>query len=301
MTAGPARWTARGASAMGSAHLRTGAPNQDAYAVWTGRTALVAAVADGHGGRRYVRSGLGAQLAVSIAIQLGADLLERRRPDPMGAAPGLPAEVVARWRQTVLAHHDTHPLTPDEVGRAGDLDDPALLYGATLIVALASDDLVAVVQVGDGSVVVGDAGGVTRPVPGDPRLVANETTSLCLTTAIDDFRWGATELTSPSSLVLLSTDGYGNSFASDDWETEVMADLVAQVGRHGFGKVAAELDGWASESAEVGGDDATLVLLQRTATPRRGRLASVLLGNGAATAARPAHTTANDRIPRRTR
>ena len=49
--------------------------------------------------------------------------------------------------------------------------------------------------------------------PGDDRLVAGETTSLCLATAADDFRHAFLPASAEPDLVLLATDGYGNSFA----------------------------------------------------------------------------------------
>ena len=58
------RWAAATASVRGASHERDGKPNQDAVRVVqvVGKTAgLVAAVCDGHGGNRYVRSDVGAR------------------------------------------------------------------------------------------------------------------------------------------------------------------------------------------------------------------------------------------------
>ena len=135
-------------------------------------------------------------------------------------------------------------------------------YGATLIVALASGRALAVAQIGDGAALTVGPGKPHSLVPGDDRLVANETTSLCLPSALDDFRHGATTLEGDDPpLTLLSTDGYGNSFASEEWESEVMTDLATQVGLHGFDSVCGSIPQWVAESADVGGDDVTVVLL----------------------------------------
>ncbi len=60
-------WRVVGASVRGATHVRLDRPNQDAL-YWrprSGRAAeMVLAVADGHGGPRYVRSGIGAWYAV---------------------------------------------------------------------------------------------------------------------------------------------------------------------------------------------------------------------------------------------
>ena len=271
MSRGATAWVAEGASRRGSSHERTGAPNQDAYAVRRVGASVVAAIADGHGGRRYVRSQVGSTLAVQLAIELGAELLSARRPDAAAAARALPARLVPAWRAAVDEHYGRHPLTADEEEKAGgETRDPAILYGATLIVALAADDVVAVAQIGDGSALGAGPQRLEHLVPGDDRLVANETTSLCLPTALADFRWGSAHFDSGSA-ILLSTDGYGNSFASEGWEAEVMSDLVGELDSHGFDEVAGSLESWAADSASVGGDDVTLVLLSRAPVDTRGR------------------------------
>ena len=285
MNQGRPVWIAEGASRRGSSHERTGAPNQDAYAVERVGACVVAAVADGHGGRRYVRSQVGSRLAVRLSMELGAELLSVRRPDASSAAHSLPGRLVPAWRAAVDEHYALHPLTAEEVEKAGDGPlDPAILYGATLIVAFAAGDVVAVAQIGDGSALGAAPQRVEHLVPGDDRLVANETTSLCLPTALADFRWG-TAYFGDGSAILLSTDGYGNSFASEGWEDEVMADLVNELGAHGFEEVAGALDSWAADSAAVGGDDVTLVLLSRLPeSPRRRRSAWLATGALAALA-----------------
>lgn len=271
MSRGAPEWVAEGVSRRGSSHERTGAPNQDAYAVQRVGSSVVAAVADGHGGRRYVRSQVGSALAVRLAAEIGAELLSTRRPDASEAARALPARLLPAWRAAVDTHYHQNPLTPDETERAGTEQlDPAILYGATLIVALAAHDVVAVAQIGDGSALGAAPHGVEHLVPGDDRLVANETTSLCLPNALADFRWGTGHFETGSA-VLLSTDGYGNSFASEGWEEEVMSDLVTELDSHGFEEVAASMGSWAGDSAAVGGDDVTLVLLSRTLPARTAR------------------------------
>lgn len=282
MSRGAPVWVAEGVSRRGSSHERTGAPNQDAYAVQRVGASVVAAVADGHGGRRYVRSQVGSALAVRLAAEIGAELLSARRPDPSGAARALPARLLPAWRAAVDTHYHQNPLTPDETERAGTEQlDPVILYGATLIVALAAHDVVAVAQIGDGSALGAAPHRVEHLVPGDDRLVANETTSLCLPTALADFRWGTAHFDS-GSVVLLSTDGYGNSFASEGWEDEVMSDLVTEMDSHGFAEVAASMGSWAGDSAAVGGDDVTLVLLSRTPPGRTARKPGRLAWGGLA-------------------
>lgn len=266
--AGPATppWRVMAATALGASHARTGAPNQDAHqsAVIDTPTGpvVVLAVADGHGGRRYVRSDHGATLATALAVQVCTELLGRPGSDPASVSRALPAQLLPRWRDGVSAHLDAHPFTAMEHQRAGrDLDEaPLPAYGATLVVALIAPDGVHLVQIGDGDALVYMAGGVLRPVRDDPRLVGNQTTSLCLPDALSDFRHGFVAAAHQPSLVLVSTDGYGNSFAADDWAPAVLTDVARLVDRDGWAAVEAALPEWVAESARVGGDDVTVLI-----------------------------------------
>lgn len=104
------RWRAITGSAQGAQHDRTGLPNQDAVrivAVDGAVAGLVAAVADGHGGSRYVRSDTGSQMAVDLACAVGAEVLARLGSSPDEAtirstvSAGIAPAVVSRWRRGV--------------------------------------------------------------------------------------------------------------------------------------------------------------------------------------------------------
>lgn len=275
-------WAGVSASVRGSSHVRSGLVNQDAVGVARHGDGIVAVVADGHGGSRYVRSDRGARFAVTLALELGGALLEDTPETGPASRPSrelmaaLMAQVVPAWRAAVLADAAAEPFTPEERTRAGvELDgDVTVAYGATLLVAIAGPDGVGVSQLGDGDVVaVGPDGVAARPVPDDPRLVAGQTTSLCLASALDDTRYG--ELGSGQvELLMLCSDGYGNSFAEERWREDVAADLLDDVRRRGIDGVGADLPDWLAQSAEAGGDDVSMAVLHRrpsaTNAPPRG-------------------------------
>ena len=272
---GAAGWAATSSSVRGSSHDRTGLPNQDAVAVLSLDGALagvvVAAVADGHGGQRYVRSGAGSAFAVEIACAIGAEICER-----LGSAPearqleralleaATPA-IVKRWREAVTADVASNPFAAEEhVTGGADLDsEPLVAYGSTLILALIMPTLVGLLQIGDGdALVVTSAGLVSDPVPGDDRLVGGETTSLCLPTAVADAR-AAVVAVDDVELVVLCSDGYGNSFASPQWRHDAGVGFLDAVRAGGLAGVEAKLPGWLADSAEAGGDDVTMVVAHR--------------------------------------
>lgn len=296
--AGPSAWTPLAATALGSSHGPDGT-NQDSYHVETltdrdGRRVLVAAVADGHGGRRYTRSQIGSDTAARLVAQvlddaLGSDLAAGQSLGTL--LPQVMPRFVPAWRDAVRAHAQTHPFAADELATVGLTtgSDPSVAYGSTLLVAAVRGDEAAFAQIGDGDIVVRDSTGtVTTPVPGDARLVANETTSLCLPSAVDDFRYASCALTGASDLILLASDGYGNAFASDEWRGEVMTDLAHLVQEQGSTPVAANLPQWLAESATVGGDDVTVVLLVHQPDPSSPVAAAPAAGAAPTSAAAPA-------------
>ncbi|HTL84227.1 MAG TPA: PP2C family serine/threonine-protein phosphatase [Acidimicrobiia bacterium] len=261
-------WDVLDASVRGSAHVQRGLPNQDAIAtrvIADGRGAI-AAVSDGHGGERYVRSDVGSQLAVEIACDAlsrwtidvqNADAAERELRDR------IVPEITAAWRARVQEHLAANPFTDEERARGNaPLDDqPLVSYGATLLVALAAERSLALAQLGDGDILLVRGNDVQLPIEPDARLVASQTTSLCLQTADDDFRCAVLADIENVDLVLMSTDGYANSFANDDWEHEVGRDLRARVTELGTDAVRLQLPAWVGESAQASGDDTSVALL----------------------------------------
>ncbi len=255
------RWQILGASALGGTHVRSGAPNQDSWSSQATDHGTILAVADGHGGRRYVRSDRGSQLATRLATALGSELLAHSGR-AQAAARALPERLLPAWRSAVLDDISAHPFTAEEAERAGaDLaGDPLVAYGATLLCGFVGADGVSICQIGDGDAVVLTGAGVRHPVQGDARLVGNRTTSLCLPHAVGDFRFGDVPDSEAPALLLLSSDGYANSFADADWARPVLADLAAHLRAQDAAAVAAALPDWLADSARVGGDDVTVAL-----------------------------------------
>jgi Protein phosphatase 2C len=255
-------WETATASTIGPAHLATGRPNQDAAAgCTTGRGATVA-VADGHGGPAYVRSGLGSAFAVAAALAV-VDGIDTDRWSPRTARRALVRDVVPRiierWHAAVSAHLAAHPFTAQE--QAAVLH-PTTAYGTTLLMAIATPQVVAVVQIGDGDVLVVDPTGHTS------RLFAGAVSDGDLTASMAALDPGLARIAvrpaAGTSTVLCATDGYGGSFDSTDWWHEVGADLHDLFRDHGFGPVRDSLRGWTDASAGASGDDTTVGVLHRT-------------------------------------
>jgi Protein phosphatase 2C/FHA domain len=275
-----ARLRVTGATVQGASHKRSGVPNQDACA-WLPKSGagdvVVAAVADGHGSPKSFRSQVGADLAVNVATTVLwrrlADLSLGRSGDGDARFRDGLVEITERWSAEVRRHLGETPFDAEELdrlaergGEAGlrEVERNALLaYGATLLVVAVGQTSIHYAQIGDGDILVVSADGrVRRPLPGDRRLIANETTSLCDKDAARLFRTASEALDRSVGLVLLMSDGYGNSFPTDEEFQQVGSDLLYMIDRDGIDGVEDHLEDWLTETTEHGaGDDVTLAIV----------------------------------------
>ena len=286
-TRAEAEWRVVGETVPGASHLRAGIPNQDAilYARQSSaRLPVIVSISDGHGSDKCFRSHRGSRFAVRIGCDLLDELVGGRHtalpPSELEAAvrESLTSEFVRRWRAAVEADLKREPLREEEFARMIERDgegsrrlvesNPYLAYGATSLSLLLTPTYALYLQLGDGEMVtVSEAGGIGHPLPEDMRLLANETTSLCLDKAAEDFRFavhphGEGEL---PALILMTTDGYYNSFSTTAGFHQVGGDLIQMLREDGgFGAVNRGVKGWLEEATAAGsGDDCTLAIVCR--------------------------------------
>jgi hypothetical protein len=265
-------WLALTASQRGAAHQAVGLPNQDAVAAHQIRPdVLVAAVADGHGHRRHFRSARGSQLAVAVACEAAGELTARL--DEFEAARQIESEalrklvpvITRRWRDAVREDVAADPFTAQEEATRASGDDALIAYGSTLLLAIAGRRWLVLVQIGDGDIMgIQPDGRPLLPVPRDPSLDGQQTTSLCGPRAEDDFRAAVVDAsTTPLLGVLLATDGYGNAQVADPWADAVSVDLAGLINDRPPDWLADQVPLWASRCASADGsaDDTTIALL----------------------------------------
>lgn len=263
-------WQVVGQSVRGAVHERNGLPNQDAIH-WLPESgngpSVVLAISDGHGSARYPRSHIGARIAVENAAQLVHEFLNSQVDGDHHVSlikdateEWLPRALVRDWSEAVTDHLAQEPLTENELQSLA-ASDASIAYGATLLVAAVTERFAFYLQLGDGEIlVVSERGEVTRPMSKDERLFGNETTSLCAPDAWRDFRVKFQPFSqSPPALILLSTDGYPNSFRHESGFLQVGSDILNMIHTHGLSSVNENLKGWLSDSTHAGsGDDVTL-------------------------------------------
>jgi len=278
-------WRVFGESVRGASHSRLSAPNQDAIE-WRPREGVgppvVLAVSDGHGGAKYTRSQTGSELAVATAVEALWELVTPPSEATLSwirsfAEVELPRDLIRAWEEAVAHELQETPLTDVELAEVARREgaaareslesNEALAFGSTLIAVAVSETFIVYAQLGDGDILVVDGEGrVERPMPGDPRLFANQTTSLSGREAEKDFRIVFQALAgSPPTLILAATDGYANSFRSDADFLRVGSDLTAMIEREGVEGVQNALPDWLAEASVSGsGDDITVGVLSRT-------------------------------------
>jgi hypothetical protein len=278
-------WRAIGTSVRGAAHVRAGLPKQDAIG-WIPESGealpLIMAVSDGHGSAKCFRSDAGALLAIHTTMQTMQEFVNGQLTAvslsaiKRTAEEQLPQELLRRWRAAVEEALRTTPFSVEElatlerkdgtVARQSVEANPFLAYGATLLIVLVAESFILYLQLGDGDILtVTETGEVERPVPGDAQLLANETTSLCTPNAWRDMRVRFQVLAGPPpALILLSTDGYANSFRDDTGFFKVGSALLDIIRTDGLDKVRESLEGWLTETTQAGsGDDIALGIVCR--------------------------------------
>jgi serine/threonine protein phosphatase PrpC len=285
------KWRCGGVSVLGASHVRQGAPNQDAIGWWPETDQglpLILAIADGHGSAKSFRSQLGAAHAVQIAIAELTDFLQLHDPQRLAARSrdlkqleqslqqDFAEQLVRIWQAQIQEHLQAHPFTEAEFQKLKAKDgevacqmvrqNPWLAYGATLLATVVTPQFMLYLQLGDGDILCVDRRGQSyRPLPVDPDLIANETTSLCLPQAWEWLRCKLSPIPAPDlvpNLILLSTDGYANSFVSEADFCKVGPDYQQMLQELGFAEVMSQLPNILQETSQQGsGDDITLGLI----------------------------------------
>lgn len=301
------KWRCIGESVKGASHVRSGLPNQDAIR-WFPESGiglpLILAVSDGHGSAKSFRSDRGSRFAVETAIKVIQEFFLSSQSSDINfsalkdaAQRLLPPRLVNEWRKAVnkdlgLSENDEEKLTnkpnftDEEKQILVDKDGEAawqavennyfLAYGATVLAVLVTDSFIVYIQLGDGDILEVDSkGNTTRPLERDPNLIANETTSLCMNKAWNEFQVHiklypqGTPKEIPA-LILVSTDGYSNSFSTDEGFFKIGQDYRQMFKSNLTEEVRQKLEGFLQETSEKGsGDDITLGMIKRLETDDR--------------------------------
>lgn len=271
------QWLATGYSVRGASHQESGLPNQDAI-TWRTGGAVVVAVADGHGSSRHFRSQRGSGFAVESLVDILSQFVQQLGPEleleeiETLARAQLPERLVELWRQRVNIDLEEDPVSVAEWERLISTSGassrqmqertPTLAYGSTALGAVVGEKFVLFLQLGDGDILgVEPDGRVKRAFERDRRFAPNQTTSLCLEDAASETRVTLWPLPGPV-LLLLSTDGYANSFRTEEDFEQIGPAYLEFIRTQGLERLDEELPAALEDVTQNGsGDDVTLAVL----------------------------------------
>jgi serine/threonine protein phosphatase PrpC len=262
-----------GESVQGASHIRSGMVCQDSYKkVEVSDQIALIAVADGHGSASCPYSKTGSVIATNVFCRVMEDMLAGfadnmdffltylNREGEVKIAQAIDSE----WKRRIWkAHLDNKREKP--LLENGEPDKAAVYkqYGTTLLGLLVTPDFIFAFQLGDGDILYVDDIEIQPVIEGD-KILGTETHSLsrldAWKNAITMIRMRKVEDQKPH-FYLMSTDGFSNSYRTQDDFYKTCRDYYTLIQEHGFEAVAANLKDWLKETSELGcGDDITVVM-----------------------------------------
>lgn len=265
-----------GKSVKGATHERNGLPLQDCCKIEEISDKItIIAVADGHGSSKCPRSDRGSMIAVNTFCAVIKDYLLNygkekdgltnlvtflNREGDMRFAQDICEEWQARVKQSFYKNKDE-----SLVDAQGSIDWKRVysLYGTTLLGMLITDTFVFSFQIGDGDInyITSDE---ISPLVDPEKFLGTETHSL---SKVDAWRKAVASVRRKNAsedvpyLYMLSTDGFSNSFVSQEEFNKTCREYYEMIGQHGYEAVKDNLEKWLKETSELGcGDDITVVM-----------------------------------------
>ncbi len=200
-------WMLTGASVIGPSHLSKQMPNQDAFLYKEISPAVtVMAVSDGHGGKLHPQSHIGSQTAVTVAVEL----IESYYHEVLAEQSVDGRQMRYDFEQTLSK--DIHTQWQKRIREQDDYTSD-VAYGCTLLACLVTEDMLVILQIGDGkAVVILEDGTIFYPVHHDERFAVNETASMSQANAWAEMAVAMIEHPRAMRMVALSTDGVENAY-----------------------------------------------------------------------------------------
>lgn len=279
-------------SCQGESHIATGKVCQDySYSKVYENGNAIAIVCDGHGGKRYFRSDIGAKIAAEVTEhkvrtfieEVGLLLLKSEPFTQHGtiseqitnqdfdktsnierAFRQLFGSIIYEWNAEVLAHATQNPIS--ELEKEG-LEDRWIkefeeninlekVYGCTLIVYAYTPEFWLAFQIGDGKCFACDTeGNWSEPIPWDERCFLNKTTSICDSGAIDEFRYCYEGNGQFPIAVILGSDGIDDSFGSEENQANFYVQILKSIAKSGLDATLSEIETTLPQLSKIGSQD----------------------------------------------
>jgi serine/threonine protein phosphatase PrpC len=282
------KWLVYGKSLKGAIHSRSGYSNQDSIQ-WKQSdvsNTIIMSIADGHGSDMHFRSKFGAQFAVKTAVETLFELFHNQPLEINNVSQikdiirySIPRLLVHNWMDRVQNHVKKHPFSKNEIDlilkNKGPLilekiiNNPKIAYGSTLLTAVITKYYFIFFQLGDGNILIVDNDKNIRNMfttrnndliekPFIESIIHTE--SLCMDDSWLEFKTGIFDFQAlKPKLILLSTDGYYNSFNNTSGFLKIGLDYLALLEELGYSYLSQNLYSILKQtSIEGSGDDITL-------------------------------------------
>ena len=291
ITSNSKKWLVCSKSVKGALHSLTGNSNQDSIR-WKQSSisnTIVMSVADGHGSDIHFRSKIGSQIAVKTAVETLFELFHNQPIEINNVSQvkdiirySIPRLLVHNWMDRVQYHVQKHPFSTNDIDlvlkKKGPLilkkiiNNPRIAYGSTLLTAVITKNYFIFFQLGDGNILIVDNNKNVRNLfsnknsdSGDKSLIESivHTESLCMDDSWLEFKTGIFDFHAlKPKLILLSTDGYCNSFNNESGFLKIGRDYLSLLEEYGYSYLSENLyDILRQTSREGSGDDITLGLI----------------------------------------
>lgn len=279
-------------SCQGESHIAAGKVCQDySYSKVYEKGNAMAIVCDGHGGRRYFRSDIGAKIAAEVAEnkvqtfidEAGLSLLKDspftrcatisdqitnqdfdKTSNIERAFRQLFGSIIYEWNARVLDHASQNPIAePEKDGLEGhwikEFEEKKSLekvYGCTLIVYAYTPEFWFAFQIGDGKCFACDENGNwSEPIPWDERCFLNRTTSICDSEAIDEFRYCYDGSGRYPIAMILGSDGIDDSFGAAENQANFYVQILKSIAKSGIEATLNEIETTLPQLSKIGSQD----------------------------------------------
>jgi serine/threonine protein phosphatase PrpC len=262
-----------GVSVQGASHKRTGKECQDSCKSFSVGRVSILSVADGHGSDSCPYSKTGSKIAVNVFCDIMRDYCTHYADDTDSLLTFFNREgdtkvaqaIDKEWKRRVRKAH-TDNKREWTVDDKGERNDAAVYsqYGSTLLGLLIMPSFLFAFQLGDGDMAyISDAG--VEPLIVTEKILGTETHSLskpdAWKKAITITKRTVFDNPESAHAFMLTTDGYANSYASQEEYYKSVEGYFNLIKEHGAVAVLGNLRQWLSETSEMGcGDDITALI-----------------------------------------
>lgn len=279
-------------SCQGESHIATGKVCQDySYSKVYENGNAIAIVCDGHGGKRYFRSDIGAKIAAEVAERKVSAFIEEAGFSLLKDTPftqcvtiseqitnqdfdktsnierafrQLFGSIIYEWNAIVLEHASETPISETEkegleerwIKEFESKDNLEKVYGCTLLLCAYTPQFWFAFQIGDGKCFACDENGNwSEPIPWDERCFLNKTTSICDSSAIDEFRYCYDGTGNFPIAVILGSDGIDDSFGAEENQANFYVQILKSIAKSGIEATLSEIKSTLPQLSKIGSQD----------------------------------------------